>query len=106
MCPRYTPEEIKAFTPPWKAPQMTDLADACNTGACNVRALLKHLGLRISELTFGEERSHPALPVILGQVSYLCNQATGPSFDALENYELWKNQTPPPHEPREPKLTA
>lgn len=83
-------QEIQQFTPPSRCPKLADLADHCATGACNVFALLKHLGEAVRELPFHEAREHPALPIIIGQISSLLGESSGPSLEAFENYEVWK----------------
>lgn len=77
------------FTPPSKCPKLAELADACNTGACNSYALIKHLGERVAELQFGEVRGHPAIKIILGQLSYLAGESLGPTYEAHDAYEKW-----------------
>ena len=87
-----TPEEIQKFTPPSWCPKLADLADHCNTGAGNVFALLKRLGERFRDLQSTEVREHPAIAVIIGQISYLLGESPGPTCVALENYGVWKAQ--------------
>ena len=66
--------------------KLKELAHACNSGACNVRGLLRSLGECIGELQ-GQPSDSVELKIIIGQVSYLIGESLGPSTDALEKYE-------------------
>ena len=83
------------LTPPSKCPKLTDLADACLNGACNTGALIRSIGQCVGELPFSEAREHPAVKIILGQLTYLCGETLGPTHEALDAYEGWrKSETP------------
>jgi len=84
-----TAEDLAEFTPPSKAPQLLKLAEACQTGACNVYALLRALGAATEEVSAVEASSHPAIKVCLGQLSFLCGESFGPTVEACHNYEAW-----------------
>jgi hypothetical protein len=89
---KLTPETIALFTPPAKAPELARLAEACHNGACNAFALVRAFGQAIGELPTHEAREHPAVKLCLGQLSYLCGESLGPTFEALHNYETWAAQ--------------
>ena len=89
---KLTPEEVRALTPPFKAPKLAELAAACNAGACNFGALSRALGTCIDELPHGQASCHPAIKVILGQLTYLADETLGPSFEALNDYQAWAAQ--------------
>ena len=72
-----------------QCPKLAELAEACMTGACNSYALIRHLGESVNELQFGEVRGHPAIKVVLGQISYLCGESLGPSSEAIQAWEEW-----------------
>lgn len=72
-------------------PLLTELADACNAGACNTGALIRAFGKAAEEITHGQAREIPAVKVILGHLSYLVGESIGPSSEALQAYEQWKN---------------
>jgi hypothetical protein len=72
-----------------QAPQLANLAEACNHGACNVRAIARSLSDCMNEVPFGEERCHPAIAIVIGQISYLCGESTGPTEQALAAYNEW-----------------
>ena len=75
---------------PAQAPKLTQLADACNSGACNLGGLLRSLGEAANELPHGQAREHPAIKVILGHLSYLASESIGPTSEALHAYDAWK----------------
>lgn len=89
---KLTPDEIQALTPPSKAPKLAELAAACNAGACNFGALSRVFGTCIDELPHGQASRHPAIKIILGQLTYLADESTGPSFEALDDYNAWAAQ--------------
>jgi hypothetical protein len=74
--------------------KLIDLADHCNNGACNLYALTLAFAEAAKEVGVHEFRKHPAVPVILGQLGWLCDgvNAIGPTFEALEAYEAFKTQ--------------
>lgn len=78
------------LAPPALSPLLTDLADACNNGACNMGGIIRSLGKAIDEVQFGHAQVHPALKVILGQLSFLCGESIGPSTEAYDAYNDWR----------------
>ena len=86
---KLTPEEVRALTPPTQAPKLAELAAACNAGACNFGALSRAFGACIDELPHSQASRHPAIKIILGQLTYLADEALGPSFEALDDYQAW-----------------
>ena len=89
---KLTLDDIQALTPPSQAPNLAELAAACNAGACNLGALSRALGACIDELPHGQASRHPAVKVILGQLTYLADETPGPSFEALDDYHAWAAQ--------------
>ncbi len=81
------------MTPAAKCPKLVKLATACNDGACNPTALIIAFGEAVKELEFIEVRDHPAVKVILGQLSYLCHESTGPTIGALNEFNTWLTTT-------------
>jgi hypothetical protein len=76
-------------------PKLDDLADACWNGACNTGALLRSLGEAAHELDFGQATKHPAVPIILGQLSYLIGESAGPSEKAIDIWKQYKSAPSP-----------
>lgn len=70
---------------------MTDLADHCLNGACNVSGIAIALGGCIGEVPSAERRNHPAIKVVVGQLSYLLGESLGPTEEALADYRVWRN---------------
>jgi hypothetical protein len=70
--------------------KLVELADGCNNGACNVGGLLRSFSKAIDEMGDLPLREHPALPIILGQLSYLIGESAGPTEFALNNYTDWR----------------
>lgn len=83
---------MKPFTPPAAMPQLTALADACMNGACNVSGLCISLGECVQEVPAPERRTHPALKMIIGQLSFLLGESVGPTTEAYTQYQSWRNQ--------------
>lgn len=79
------------MTSPTQTPKLTALADACNDGACNIRGLVHSLAEAIIELPASEAKDHPAVKVILGQLSFLCGESIGPTTSAHLSYLTWRN---------------
>jgi len=79
---------------PKELPALTDLADACNSGACNVYALVQSLAKAAAPLSLGEIHQHPAVKVIIGQISFLLGESLGPTVEALDAYRTWRNPAP------------
>ena len=73
-------------------PHLIRLADACNSGAPNMGALLRSLSKAAEEIPHSCHREHPAIKCILGHLSYLCNESLGPSAEAMNEYDAWKAQ--------------
>jgi hypothetical protein len=74
---------------PNECPALSALADGCMRGACNPGALIRAFGRAIDELPPVEVAEHPAVKVILGQISYLAGESLGPSIAALDAYRAW-----------------
>ena len=70
-------------------PQLTRLADACLNGACNVSGIAISFGEAISEAGF-EKSSHPAVKVIVGQLSYLLGESLGPREETIREFQEWR----------------
>lgn len=83
---------MNQYTPPSKCPKLADLAKHCDIGACNPYPLIKCFGESMSELNSHEVREHPAVKIVLGQLSFLCGESLGPSMKAMEEYAKWKAQ--------------
>lgn len=79
---------------PAQAPKLADLAAACHNGACNVGGLLRGVSEAAAELPAGEAKDHPAVKLILGQISFLCRESMGPTSEAIREYEVWRDQQP------------
>jgi hypothetical protein len=77
-------------TLPARAPHLVALADHCLNGACNSYALIRALGHGVEELTANEVKGHPAIKVILGQLSFLVGESLGPTSEALQAYNVWR----------------
>lgn len=69
-------------------PKLTELAAACNNGACNLSGILRSLGTAVlaGELQPHQYQDSLELKIIIGQVSYLLGEGPGPSMGALEQY--------------------
>jgi hypothetical protein len=70
--------------------QITDLADACNAGACNVTGLVRGLARVTDTAPNAVFREHPALPVILGHLNFLVGQGPGPDVLNVYAYEKYR----------------
>ena len=81
------------MTTPDKCPKLTELADHCLTGACNSYALITSFGERIAELKTHEVKDHPAVKVILGQLTSLCGESIGATHEAYQAYQVWRKTT-------------
>jgi len=77
------------FKPKEECPKLAALAEACCNGACNPGGLIRSFPAAIDELPVGSVAAHPAVKVILGQLSYLCGESVGPTTQAFEEYRLW-----------------
>jgi len=75
---------------PSKTPKLAELARHCDQGACNVGALLKALSEAVAELEPFEAQHHPAIKIILAQLSFLCGESSGPSVRACQEYVDWR----------------
>lgn len=75
---------------PIECPQLTELADACLNGACNTGAIIRSAGRAVDELRSDEVKHHPAIKIILGQVSFLVGESLGPTTEALHAFEQWR----------------
>jgi len=80
-------------------PQLDQLAEACWNGACNTSGILISLGKAAAEAEPFTLKTHPALPIILGQVASLVggNAAMrfdfcGPDTAAVREWEAYKAQ--------------
>ncbi len=74
---------------------INQIAEGCDNGACNQCGLLIDLGKCAQEM--GRSiNEHPALPVILGHLLFLCGDGIGPSTRATEAWQAHKdhNLTP------------
>lgn len=89
---KLTAEEIAQFARRQNCPKLARVAEAANTGAVNVLALTLQLGEGLREIPFHEVSTHPAVKVVIGHISYLLGESAGPSYEALENYEVWSKQ--------------
>ncbi len=78
--------------PPSETPKLLELADACCAGACNPSGVIRSLAIAIGELPTSEIKDHPAVKVILGQLTFLCGESIGPSQEAMFEYYNWRNQ--------------
>lgn len=78
---------------------LIELADACHSGACNIRGITRSLGLAVAQVPpHINLRDCPPLKIILGQLSYLAGDSAGPSFEALEEWRLFREGKPAPQE--------
>jgi hypothetical protein len=78
------------LSPPSTCPKLVELAEACWDGACNVSGILRSLPNALEEVPSFELRHHPALKLIIGQVSFLMDESIGPSSEARSAYRIWK----------------
>lgn len=81
---------MNPMTTPSQCPKLTQLAEGCVHGACNVGALLICLGEDLREIPFAERGKHPAVKYIVGHVSYLLGESLGPTTKAVQDYEEWR----------------
>ncbi len=81
---------MQTFTPADKMPALTKLADACFTGACNPAGIALSLGESITEVPATERRTHPALKIVVGQLSWLLGESLGPTTEAIAAYHRWQ----------------
>jgi hypothetical protein len=72
-----------------QAPGLHDLALACYKGACNPVGIIHSLGDCVSEVPAEQGRSHPALKMIVGQLSFLLGESAGPTTEAMDAYAKW-----------------
>lgn len=72
-----------------QCPKLQALAHACNSGACNPAGLINSLPEAVREISPFEVKTHPAVKCIIGQISYLLGQSTGPTVEALEECQAW-----------------
>lgn len=72
-----------------EAPQLKALADACLDGACNPSGIINSLALAVRELQPAQVSRHPAIKIIIGQLSYLAGESAGPTADAIAQYNAW-----------------
>jgi hypothetical protein len=79
------------LTPASKAPKLKELAAHCENGACNMYTLIHALDEAVSELRTEEIRDHPAVKMILGQLTYLCGETLGPTSEAIIAYNDWRD---------------
>lgn len=77
------------FKPKEECPKLLALAEACKSGACNPGGLIRSFPAAIDELPAGSVSSHPAVKMVLGQLSFLCGEAAGPTQDAWDAYAKW-----------------
>jgi hypothetical protein len=70
-------------------PKLAELAHHCHNGAVNTYALIKSFGERITEVPMEVATKHPAVKVIIGQLSYLLKESAGPTPETIQDYELW-----------------
>jgi hypothetical protein len=80
------------MTPASKCPLLKELANACNNGACNSVAIIRYLSDATKELQPFEVKNHPAVKIVLGQLSFLADESIGPSSEAMKEWDKW-NQT-------------
>lgn len=66
--------------------KLTELAAACDNGACNVYAILRSLGEALDETTPSKIRDDARIKIIIGQVSFLIGESLGPSESAYAQY--------------------
>lgn len=83
------------LTPAYRAPKLAALAAGCNNGACNVGALIKSFGEITKELQPFEAQYHPAVRYIVGHLSFLLSESSGPSIKACDEYVSWRDATVP-----------
>lgn len=81
---------MNAIKPASACSQLTELAFGCMSGACNPSGIIRSLAKAIDELDVSQISSHPAIKVILGQLSYLSNESLGPTPEAIEEYDQWR----------------
>lgn len=67
--------------------KLNALAEGCQNGACNPHGIINSLAEAIKDVHFGSLKDHPALPVILGHLNFLCGEGIGPSYEAVERWE-------------------
>lgn len=77
---------------PSECQKLTELSDACLNGACNMGAIIRSFGRVIDELRSDEVKHHPAVKIILGQLSFLCGESLGPTSEALQAFESWRHR--------------
>ncbi len=83
---------------PKATPKLDELAEACWNGACNVSGLLISLGEAAREAEPFTLKTHPALPIILGQIAHLVGSGReeghfdwcGPDPAAIRAWEAYK----------------
>ena len=66
--------------------KLTELAHACNNGACNIVGILRSLGEAVPEIPAGAARDSIESKIIVGQVSYLLGESAGPTSETIEAY--------------------
>lgn len=70
-------------------PGLTSLADACLHGACNVSGIAISFGECIAEAG-PEKTSHPAVKIVVGQLSFLLGESLGPREETIEAFRVWR----------------
>ena len=78
-----------SYTRPSQCPKLAALAEGCNNGACNVHGIVNSLHEALRELQPMESSSHPAVKVIIGQLSYLLGESIGPNAEAWTAWMEW-----------------
>ena len=72
--------------------RLTEIAEACNNGACNSYALIGALAEAVKDLEPWEVQKHPVVKVVLGQLTWLSKESIGPSAEALTAYRQWRKE--------------
>lgn len=81
---------MNSIKPTSTCPQLAELALGCMAGACNPSGIIRSLAKAIDELDVSQISSHPAIKVILGQLSFLSDESLGPTPEAIEAYDMWR----------------
>lgn len=77
------------MTPKQECPRLADLAQHAMNGACNPYALIHALADALVEINPHEVKEHPAVRIVVGQISYLLGETLGPSDTAIKEYQQW-----------------
>ena len=80
-------------------PKLDQLAQGCWNGACNLSGILLSLADGIKEAEPFELKTHPALPIIFGQIASLLGNRSegrfdfcGPDRAAIQAWEAYKEE--------------